>query len=73
MGALHHLGAQGGAELGLAIDEALVEKNAGEHERLGLGELDPAVKILAPLLQRLAPLVGHGHHLAGAMHVAAVG
>jgi len=33
--------------------------------------IDPSAKVLAPLAQRLPPFVGHGHHLAGAVHIAA--
>ena len=54
-----------------AMNGALIKKHARQHQRLGVRRVDPAVKVLLPLGQWLAPGVGHGHHVARAVDVAA--
>jgi len=48
-----------------------VKKHTAVQQRHGLRLVNPFAKVAPPLRQRLAPLRMHGHHLAGAMDVAA--
>ncbi len=73
LGVLHHLLAQAVEQFGLAVDGAQVKKHAGQHQRLGFGAVHPLAEILGPDPARLAPGVGHGHHVARAVDVAALG
>jgi len=68
---LQHLVAQRVEQSGLAVDAALVEEDTGQHQRLGVGLIGPAPKVIGPAPARLAPGVGPRHHLARAVDVAA--
>ena len=68
--AVEHIGTQIIEQLTLAVDKSLVKKDTRQHERFGLGLVNPRPKVLMPLLFGLAPLVGHGHHFAGAIDIA---
>ena len=72
-GSLQHLVAQGVEQLCLAVNGAQVKENAGQHERHRFRRVHPLLKILHPPRARLTPLVGHGHHFAGAVDVPALG
>ena len=70
-GARQHVATQAQQQVGVAMHGACVEEHAGQHQRHGIGAARPMREVFVPARARLAPLVGHGHDLAGAVHVAA--
>jgi hypothetical protein len=69
---LQHLGPQLVEQAGLAMHQPQVEEDTGQHQRGGVGRVDPGVEVVRPLRLRLAPLGVAGHHVARAAHIAAV-
>ena len=69
-GGVQHVAPQVVEQVRLAVDGTQVKKDAGQHQRRRIGHAGPLVEILGPAPLRLAPLIGHGHHLAGAIDVA---
>ena len=63
----HHVLAQCLKQFKLTVNRAQIKKNRDQHQSLGFGVFCPALKIPTPNMQRLAPLVGHGHHLTRAV------
>jgi hypothetical protein len=69
--AAQHFLAQLVQQFGAPMHHPQVEEDTAQHQGLGLGGFGPASEVLDPAPQGLPPPVRAGHHLAGAVHVAA--